>query len=146
MDGVLVLLEDDVRRAEAMRRVAASILGTPIVHHDNVPDMLEWLRKNLGQAVLIALDHDLGASRIHDCQRFEPGIGREVADFLAEHTPVCPVGIHSSNSPAAQGMQLCLEGAGWSVTRVCPFDDLAWVEREWRCKLQRLMGIEGGTN
>ena len=75
---------------------------------------------------------------MRDGQRFEPGIGREVADFLAQHAPVCPVIIHSSNGPAAQGMQFCLERAGWSVTRVYPLDDLAWVERGWRPELQRL--------
>jgi hypothetical protein len=143
-NGVLVLLEDNARRAEAMCRVATTNLGIPVVHHDNAPDMLAWLAKHLGRAVLIALDHDLGPSRIRDGERFEPGIGREVADFLAEHTPVCPVIIHSSNGPAADGMQFCLERAGWSVTRVYPLDDLTWVERDWKPVVQRVMGLKGG--
>lgn len=142
LNGVLVLLEDDARRAEAMCRVTTTYLGIPVVHQDNVPDLLEWLRKNLQRAVLIALDHDLGPSRIRDGQRFEPGIGREVADFLAQRTPVCPVLIHSSNGPAADGMQFCLERAGWSVTRVYPLDDLTWVERDWKPVVRRLTGIE----
>jgi len=54
------------------------------------------------------------------------------------------VRIHSSNSPAAQGMQFCLERAGWSVTRVFPFDDLAWVERDWLPEMQRLLGLHRG--
>lgn len=142
LNGVLVLLEDDARRAEGMCRVATSSLGVAVVHHDNAPDMLAWLSKNLGRAVLIALDHDLGPSRIRDGERFEPGIGRDVADSLAQRTPVCPVLIHSSNGPAADGMQFCLERAGWSVTRVYPLDDLTWVERDWMPEVQRLMAIE----
>jgi hypothetical protein len=47
--------------------------------------------------------------------------------------------IHSSNSPAADGMQFCLEPAGWSVTRVYPFDHLAWIERDWLPEIQRLL-------
>jgi hypothetical protein len=127
-----------------MCRIASSTLGVPVVHHDNVPDTLEWLRENVGQTILVALDHDLGPSRLRDGQRFEPGIGREVADFLAERSPVCPVIIHSSNSPAAEGMLCCLQGAGWSVTRVYPFDDLAWVDRDWKPALQRLVEHKKG--
>jgi hypothetical protein len=127
-----------------MCRIASSTLGVPVIHQDNVPDTLEWLRENLGQTILIALDHDLGPSRLRDGHRFEPGIGREVADFLAKRSPVCPVIIHSSNSPAAEGMVGCLRGAGWAVIRVYPFDDLAWVERDWKPALQRLVGHRKG--
>jgi hypothetical protein len=136
---MLVLLEDDPRRADIMQRLAISDLGLAVVWFDNAPDMLVWLRENLERAVLIALDHDLGASRISDGERIDPGVGRAVADFLAECSPVCPVVIHSSNAPAAQGMQFCLENAGWRVMRVSPHDDLAWVERDWIPVLKQLL-------
>jgi hypothetical protein len=143
MPRVLVLLEDDPRRAAAMIEVVQSALRLPVVQHDNAPDMVEWLEANLDGAVLIALDHDLGPSRSRDGQRFEPGIGRAVADFLAERSPTCPVVIHSSNAPAAEGMRICLEAGGWAVTRVYPFDDLAWMERDWLPEVQRLVGEQG---
>jgi hypothetical protein len=139
MDRVVVLLEDDPRRAELMLH-AVTALGLPLVQFDNAPDMPIWLRESLPNAVLIALDHDLGPSRLRDGERFEPGIGRDVADYLAGCSPTCPILIHSSNSPAAQGMLFCLEGAGWNVTRVYPFDDLAWIERDWEPELRRLIG------
>ena len=101
--------------------------------------MLAWLRDHLERAPIIALDHDLGPSRLRDGERFEPGIGRDVADYLATRAPVCPVVIHSSNSPAADGMQFCLEAAGWTVTRVYPCDDLAWIERDWLAELRRFL-------
>jgi hypothetical protein len=69
-----------------MQRLAALDLGPSVLHYGNAPDMLQWLRENLAQAIPIALDHDLGASRIRDNQRFDPGIGRDVAAFLAERT------------------------------------------------------------
>jgi hypothetical protein len=139
MRRVVVILEDDPRRAEAMTRVVQAALGLPVILHVNAPDMLAWLRQNLADAALIALDHDLGPSRRRAGERFEPGIGRTVADFLAELAPVCPVMIHSSNSPAADGMQFCLEGTRWTVARVYPFDDLAWIERDWLPEVQRLI-------
>lgn len=63
MRRVIALLEDDSRRAGAMLGPDQTVLGFPVVLHDNVPDMLDWLRKNLVNTILIAPDHDLGPSR-----------------------------------------------------------------------------------
>jgi len=64
-------------------------------------------------------------------QVFDPGIGRDVGEFLATRTASCPVLIHSSNTEGAYGMQFILEGAGWSVERVVPIDDLTWIKAQW---------------
>ena len=146
MDRVIVLLEDEPSRSDLMLPLLAAVTDLPVVLHDNAPDLIQWLREHLNRSLLIILDHDLGPSRLRDGERFEPGIGREVADLLAEHPPVCPVLIHSSNSPAAQGMQFCLEAAGWSVTRVYPFDGFAWIERDWLPEVQRLLRISAITD
>lgn len=138
----LVMLEDDARRTEAMVAALQRECDLPIVLYDTAPDLVEWLRTGLSGARLLLLDHDLGPSRLRNGERFEPGIGRDVADFLAERMPVCPVLIHSSNVPAAQGMQFCLERAGWTVTRIYPFDDLEWVERDWLPEVRRLLRSE----
>ncbi|MCC2668905.1 MAG: hypothetical protein K0Q72_1376 [Armatimonadetes bacterium] len=138
-----MLLEDERSRLELMLRPDGTLLGFPVVLHDNAPDLLAWLQQHLNDAVLIALDHDLGPSRLRDGIRFEPGIGRDVVEFLAERGPVCPVVIHSSNSPAALGMQFRLEAAGWSVTRVIPFDGMQWIERDWLPEVER--ALNGGA-
>jgi hypothetical protein len=141
---VIALLEDDPRRTRAMIDAARCVSPAPVLIFDNAPDMLDWLRDYVDCAMLIALDHDLGPSRAREGERFEPGVGRDVVDYLADCPPVCPVVIHSSNSPAALGMQFCLEAAGWTVARVFPYDDLAWIERDWLPQVQRLLpGGEG---
>jgi hypothetical protein len=136
---ILLLLEDDDRRTEAMVRVLAALPDVELVRHDSAPDTIAWLRDHPDAAALIVLDHDLGPSRLRDGERFEPGIGRDVSDYLLELTPSCPVLIHSTNGPAAFGMQFSLESAGWSVTRVYPFDDLEWIARDWFPEVVRLL-------
>ena len=113
-----------------------------LVRHDNAPDTIGWLREHPDTAALIVLDHDLGPSRVGDGERFEPGIGRHESDYLLELAPSCPVLIHSTNGPAAFGMQFSLEAAGWSVTRVYPFDDLEWIERDWFPEVVRLLAAQ----
>jgi hypothetical protein len=129
---LIAILEDDERRREGMARVLAdSFLEHPAVFFDNAPDMLAWLPEHLAEVSLICLDHDLGPSHIRLGERFEPGIGRDVADFLAGTEPCCPVVIHTTNYIAALGMMLALESGGWVVDRVVPFNDLDWLEAAW---------------
>jgi hypothetical protein len=61
----------------------------------------------------------------------DPGTGLEVANYLAQQRPVCPVIIHSTNTRAAIAMERALADAGWSVTRVPPYGDLDWVREAW---------------
>jgi hypothetical protein len=101
------------------------------VFFDNAPDMLAWLENGLPSVLLVCLDHDLGPNRQRHGETFNPGVGRDVADFLATRKASCPVIIHSSNAEGAYSMQLSLEAAGWSVERVAPFDDLKWIKTQW---------------
>jgi hypothetical protein len=130
--NVIAILEDDERRQQGMTRLLASSFPEyAAVFFDNAPDMLVWLDEYLVKVCLVCLDHDLGPSRIREGERFEPGSGRDVADFLAGHEPCCPVLIHTTNYMAAPGMILALESAGWAVDRVVPFSDLDWLEAAW---------------
>ncbi len=43
------------------------------------------------------------------------------------------------NSQAAPGMVRVLEEAGWAVSRVSPYDDLAWVGLDWCEEVRRLL-------
>jgi hypothetical protein len=107
---------------------------------DNAPDIIEWLHDHLEETVLICLDHDLGANRLRDGESFDPGTGRDVADYLATRKPVCPVVIHTTNSLAAPGMTRTLEEAGWSWSRVVPYNDLEWVRGEWIGRVAQALG------
>src|SRR5258706_8997163 len=116
---VIDILDDDPRRMCEFKRVLGEKLpDAEIVSFDHAPGMIDWLGDGLARAVLVSLDHDLGAAR----DGFEPGTGREVADAIASQPASCPVIVHSSNSTAAQGMVFALEGAGWTATRAYPMN------------------------
>ena len=137
---MIAILEDDERRSEAMRQQLVSLFPqTTLILFDNAPDMIQWLRDNLYLVNLLCLDHDLGPTRQRDGDVFDPGTGRDVVDFICTYQPVCPVIIHSSNGPAAQGMQFALTDAGWQNERVRPMIDLEWIATDWSTTLSRML-------
>ena len=105
MRDVIAVLEDDQRRAEAMKQEIQRLFSSArIVFFDNAPDMLEWLGNDLPSVRLLCLDHDLGPNRQRHGETFDPGIGRDVEEFLVTRKASCPVLIHSSNTEGAYGM------------------------------------------
>ena len=88
-------------------------------------------RRHRRGTVLISLDHDLPCVRSPDGLADDYGTGREVADYLATVGSVCPVVVHTANSPAGDGMMRVLKDAGWSASRVRPIDDLRWIDVDW---------------
>ena len=129
---LIATLEDDERRTGGMcAEIERVFPDAKAVFIDNAPDMIGWLEKNLRSVDLLCLDHDLGPNRRRDGEEFDPGIGRDVADFLATRPPQCPVVIHSTNVIGADGMQFTLEDAEWKVERVHPFGDLEWIRLMW---------------
>ena len=78
----ICILEDDPERTNAFRDSLAP-WAFDLVILDSAPDMIEWLCTGLSRTALICLDHDLGPSRLRDETHFEPGSGRDVADWLA---------------------------------------------------------------
>jgi len=132
MRDTIALLDDEPERIALMEPFLRE--GFPqyrVCTFDNAPDMIEWLDEYLSSAVLICLDHDLGPNQIRDGTSFDPGTGRDVADFLATRDPVCPVIIHSTNGLAVPGMIMVLEESGWKCGRVIPDSQLGWIEKWW---------------
>jgi hypothetical protein len=91
------------------RLLAEQFPGFGAIFFDNAPDMVAWLSEHLVDVALLCLDHDLGPSRWQNGERFEPGTGRDVVDFLAAAKPCCPLLVHTTNYVAAPGMLLALE-------------------------------------
>jgi hypothetical protein len=85
----------------------------------------------LHETILIALDHDLEFLEGDGHVMIDPGTGREVADFLATQPPVCPVIIHTTNTPAGEGMEMSLNEAGWKTNRLIPYGDMEWIPESW---------------
>ncbi len=132
MNALIAILDDEPGRRAAMQSVLEKQLpDVDIVFFDNALDMIEWLPEGLETVQLLSLDHDLGPVRDRGGERFDPGIGRDVVDVLEQREPCCPVIVHSSNGPAADGMLYALQFAGWSAEREYPHNDLAWIESHW---------------
>ena len=139
----IAVLEDDERRQNAMREILSRFAAFEVVMFDNAPQMIEWLPNHLTQIKLLCLDHDLGPNRrTASGDVFDPGIGRDVADFLAECVPVCPIVIHTTNYIAAPGMLSVLEAAGWNVSRVVPYSDLQWLHEAWADKVMECLDAD----
>jgi hypothetical protein len=137
MGTTIAILDDTPERIAEMLSCLAKIApGIPVVAFDNSPDMIDWLAEHLDDARLICLDHDLGPNRIRDGEVFDPGTGRDVADYLATREPCCPIIIHTTNGFAAPGMELVLSDSGWQHRRVVPFDDLDWIGEDWLQEVQ----------
>jgi ADP-ribosylglycohydrolase len=84
---------------------------------------------------LVSLDHDLnsapGASG-------DPGCGLDVAKYLADFLPVCPVLLHSSNTDRVYSMLNEFRFAGWTVDRVGPLGS-GWIATSWLPKAREML-------
>jgi len=135
---VIGILEDDVEGRQALFRASLADLGD-FSMHDNAPDFLQWLEGAFGSIRLLSLDHDLGPSRPRDHgERFEPGVGMHVVDFLLTRKPAFPVIVHSSNPYDAPTMVVRLEQAGWSAERIVPWGD-DWIPTVWKKRVRELL-------
>lgn len=139
---MITILDDEPARIEEMLHVLAAIGYQKEVRvFDNAPAMTRELPSMLPRLELICLDHDLGPNRRNGDIVFDPGVGRDVADYLAAHSACCPVLIHTTNSLAAPGMRRVLEESGWPIARVIPHDDLEWITTDWQDEVKRLLHL-----
>jgi hypothetical protein len=135
-----VILDDEPDRIGAMLSCVARLCQEhKAAVFDNAPDMIAWLTDHCRDAALLCLDHDLGPLRIRNGGSFDPGTGRDVADFLSTCAPVCPVIVHTTNYLAAPGMIRVLEESGWTTTQVTPYSDLDWISEVWIHEVCRVL-------
>ncbi|HEY9835822.1 MAG TPA: cyclic-phosphate processing receiver domain-containing protein [Vampirovibrionales bacterium] len=146
MHEIIAILEDDPGRIQIMeKRLKESFPDCSAIFFNNAPDMITWLKSHLHECLLLSLDHDLGPSWERSGQLFDPGIGRDVVDYLITQSPECPVILHTSNSDAEIGMEMALKGANWHCERVIPshsleaIDSWDWIDSEWADTLKRLI-------
>ena len=146
---VLFVLENDPERVSAMQDALLSEMpSVETTYIDNVPDAIMWLSKNLHTVDLISVDHDLGAEGTQDGQPFDPGSGRDIANYLAARTPKCPVIIHTDNFFVRPTMQAALDAGNWDHTYVAPGNGTAWVLRKWIPKVKTALAtsLETGSS
>jgi CheY-like chemotaxis protein len=128
----ILILEDNADRQAAMRSCLNDRFHQfPHVFFDNALDMRRYLENELSDAIAISLDHDLELKSIRNGKSIDPGTGRDVADFLAERGPSCPIVIATTNSVSGDAMEFALRDAGWKKHRVHPWGDLDWIPTQW---------------
>jgi CheY-like chemotaxis protein len=128
----IVILEDNEERRAAMAECLRERFPQyRVSFFATAPDAIEFLSTRLDQTILISLDHDLDMIAGSDGRVIDPGTGRDVANFLATQRAVCPVVIHTTNAPAAIGMQQCLCDAGWEPHCLAPYGHLTWIDEAW---------------
>jgi ADP-ribosylglycohydrolase len=132
----ILILEDNEERI-ANFKTAVAQLGSDfdVKFWRDAHSMCKECEKSFPTAALISLDHDLNAI---PGTTMDPGTGLEVAKFLAENRPVCPVIIHSTNADRAWSMYNELRFADWIVERVGPIGD-DWVGTIWLRKAREFV-------
>jgi hypothetical protein len=128
----VAILEDNADRQAAMESCFRDRFPQyPIRFFASAVEMIWHLQRHLSEAIAISLDHDFELVQVSSREFLDGGTGRHVADYLAGEVPVCPIVIHSTNTAAADGMELTLQDAGWITSRVTPYGDLEWVPEAW---------------
>ena len=128
----IVILEDNLDR----RRLMKEMLDDRFRQYDvrfflTAGEAIAHLRENYDRLLAIVLDHDLDLIPVDGHRLIDSGSGRDVADFLATQPAVCPVVVHSTNSPAAIGMLAVMDESGWTTHRVIPMSELEWIPTVW---------------
>ena len=138
----ILLLEDNEERIAAFRN-AVEKLGPDyrLVLWRDAPSMIAECEGFFSSAALICLDHDLNpvAGSVGD-----PGTGLDVARFLGDFLPVCPLLIHSSNTDRVYSMHNELRFANWTVDRVGPIGN-DWIATSWLRAARRMLEQWGNT-
>jgi len=141
MKTILILEDNDERIAAFEKTVIA--LGNEVTFKvwRDAPSMIAECEAFFPSTVLISLDHDLnpmpGAAA-------DPGTGMDVARFLGDCMPACPVLIHSSNTDRVYSMHNELRFAGWTVDRVGPLGT-DWIETSWLRRVRELLAHHPNT-
>ena len=138
----ILILEDNEDRIAAFRAAVRELGdGYELKLWRDAPSMVAECEAHFASACLISLDHDLnpapGATQ-------DPGTGLEVAYFLGDFVPVCPVVIHSSDTDRVWSMHNELRFGGWIVDRVGPFGDI-WIGHSWLPLARRLLAEHPNT-
>lgn len=138
----ILILEDNDERIAGFQKVMAGLgNGFDLKIWRDAHSMIAECAEFFPSTALICLDHDLNPQ---PGVTTDPGTGLDVAKFLADFLPVCPVLIHSSNTDRVYSMHNELRFAGWMVDRVGPLGT-DWIETTWLRRMRELLSEYGNT-
>lgn len=132
----ILILEDNEDRIIGFERSVADLGdGYELKIWRDAPSMIAECEQHFSSAALISLDHDLNPQ---PGVTTDPGSGLDVAQFLAQCRPVCPVIIHTTNAERAYSMHNELRFADWISDRVGPMGT-DWIQKLWLPKAQEFL-------
>jgi|ERR1051326_1301285 ADP-ribosylglycohydrolase len=140
MKTILILEDNDERIADFRKAVAQLGNGYELKVWRDAHSMCAECEAFFNSAALISLDHDLNAA----VGSVDPGTGLDMAIFLADFMPVCPVLLHSSNTDRVYSMHNELRFAGWAVDRVGPLG-ADWVRTSWLPRVRSILAEHPNT-
>jgi hypothetical protein len=129
MKRILILDDNKERRASFERAARELGAGFEVRIWDCPVQMAKECEKYFPYAALISLEHDL-LNTDHT--------GLDMAKFLADKRPVCPVIVHTANSERCFSMINELRFADWVVDRVAPVG-AEWIDRRWAPKAKQFI-------
>lgn len=138
----ILILEDNDERIAGFQKAMAEIGGGfELKIWREAHSMIAECAEYFPSTTLICLDHDLNPQ---PGVTADPGTGLDVAKFLADFLPVCPVLIHSTNADRVYSMINELRFAGWTVDRVGPLGT-DWIETSWLRRMRELLSTPENT-
>ena len=138
----ILILEDNDERIAAFEKAVASLGGDfDLKIWLDAHSMIAECADFFPSASLICLDHDLNPQPGIST---DPGTGLDVARFLGDFLPVCPVLIHSSNTDRVYSMLNELRFSHWMVDRVGPLGN-DWIETTWLRRVRELVAEDRNT-
>jgi ADP-ribosylglycohydrolase len=140
MKTILILEDNEERIAHFTKAVQQLGDGYEAKFWRDAHSMCKECATFFPRAALVSLD-DLNPA---PGQKADPGTGLDVARFLAEHCPACPVIIHSTNSDRAWSMHNELRFADWIAERVGPIGS-DWVTTTWLRKAKEFLAVHQNT-
>src|SRR5262245_50030208 len=141
MKTVLILEDNDERIAAFQEAAARFGKNFTLKVWRDAPSMIAECEEFFPTAALISLDHDLSPA---PDATVGPGTGLEVAQFLGDFLPVCPVLVHSSNVDRVYSMLNELRFAGWTADRVEPHGS-DWIRSSWPQAARRFLDQYANT-
>ena len=141
MKTILILEDNEDRIAGFKRAVAMLGDGFELKIWRDAPSMIAECEQHFSSTALISLDHDLNPQ---PGTTIDPGTGLDLARFLAQCRPICPVIIHTTNVERAYSMHNELRFADWIADRVGPIGT-DWIEKFWLPKAQEFLANYSNT-
>lgn len=132
---ILILEDNEERIADFTKAVKELGDGYDVKFWRDAPSMCKECEAFFPTTALVSLDHDLNPA---PGATVDPGTGLDVAKFLADFIPVCPVLLHSSNTDRVYSMHNEFRFAGWTTDHVGPIGN-GWIATSWMPRARDLL-------